>query len=162
MSTIADGKVVSFHYTLTNDKGEVVDTSRDRDEPLPYLHGGQNIVPGLERQLTGKQVGDKLEVTVSPTEGYGERDPALTQQVPKDAFPDDLEIAVGMQFVAQSNAGPVPIWIAAIEGDTITIDQNHPLSGETLHFDVEVVEIRDATDEEKEHGHPHGPEGHQH
>ncbi len=162
MSTIADGKIVTFHYTLTNAAGDVVDTSLNSGEPLPYLHGGMNIVPGLERELTGKSVGDKLNVTVSPADGYGIRDESMTQEVPRDAFPEDVDIQVGMQFVAQSNQGPVPIWIRAVSEEAVLIDQNHPLAGETLHFDVEIVSIREATDEEITHGHPHGPGGHAH
>jgi len=161
MSAVADGKVVTFHYTLTNDAGEVIDSSRG-GSPMPYLHGGQNIVPGLEKELAGKKVGDALKAVVIPEEGYGAHDPELVQDVPRDAFPADAPLEVGMQFMAESPRGPVPLWITDIDGDTITIDQNHPLAGETLHFDVEITEIRDASAEEIQHGHPHGPEGHHH
>jgi FKBP-type peptidyl-prolyl cis-trans isomerase SlyD len=161
MSTVAAGKVVTFHYTLTNDGGEVLDSSRG-GEPMPYLHGAMNIVPGLEKELAGKKVGDALKAVVSPEEGYGKHDPELLQEVGRDAFPTDVALEVGMQFMADTPRGQVPLWISDIDGDMITIDQNHPLAGETLFFDVEIVDIRDATAEEMQHGHPHGPHGHAH
>lgn len=160
--SIEDGKVVQFHYTLTNGEGQVIDSSRERD-PLAYLHGAGNIVPGLESALTDHEAGDSFEATVPPAQGYGEKQGPGPQSVPRDQFPDDMPLQPGMPFMAQTPDGEqVQLWIHAIQGEQVLVDQNHPLAGETLHFDVEVVEIRDATDEEKEHGHPHGPGGQEH
>jgi FKBP-type peptidyl-prolyl cis-trans isomerase SlyD len=158
---IADRCVACFHYTLTNDKGEVLDSSSGR-EPLAYLHGGGNIVPGLEKAMTGHVAGDKFTVDVSPAEGYGVRDPALVQTVPKSAFRGAGKLEPGMQFRADSGRGPMSVVITAIKGDQVTVDGNHPLAGETLHFAVEVAEVRDATGEELSHGHVHGAGGHHH
>jgi len=158
---IAEHCVASFHYTLTNDAGEVLDSSRER-EPLAYLHGSGNIVPGLEKALTGKAVGDKLKVDVTPEEGYGARVPALVQQVPRSAFNGVERIEPGMQFQAESNMGPVTVVITEVKGDEVTVDGNHPLAGETLHFDVEITEVREASAEETQHGHVHGAGGHHH
>jgi len=156
---VAKNKVVSIDYTLKDDAGEVIDSS-EGFEPLFYLHGFDNIVPGLEKALEGKAAGDQVQVSVSPAEGYGERDDSLQQVVPRQAFQgvDDLE--VGMQFRAESDEGQQIVTVAAIEGDEVTVDGNHPLAGETLNFDVTIVEVRDATAEEIEHGHVHGPGGH--
>jgi FKBP-type peptidyl-prolyl cis-trans isomerase SlyD len=158
---VAKNKVVAIDYTLKNDAGEVIDSSEGQ-EPLHYLHGNQNIVPGLEQALEGKASGDRVQVSITPSEGYGERNDALQQVVPREAFQgiDDLE--VGMQFRAESDNGQHIVTITSIDGDEVTVDGNHPLAGETLNFDVTVVEIRDATSEELEHGHVHGPGGHQH
>jgi len=157
--TVADGLVVLFHYTLTDGEGEVIDTSRDRGEPMPYLHGAGNIVPGLERQMVGKKVGDRFTAAVPPAEGYGVATGAR-QQVPRDAFPADAPLHMGMQFASRDDKGQlVPLWIADIQGDTVTITMDHPLSGVTLNFDVEITRIRKPTDDELAHGHPHGPEG---
>jgi FKBP-type peptidyl-prolyl cis-trans isomerase SlyD len=162
MSTIADGKVVSFHYTLTTDAGDTIDSSRERG-PLPYLHGGGNIVPGLEKQLEGLAAGAKIKATVSPAEGYGERGGPPPQPVPRAAFPEGMPVEKGMPVQAQSPDGQtMTLFIDRIEDDTIYVDHNHPLAGETLHFDVEIVEIRDASEQEIAHGHPHGPGGHHH
>jgi FKBP-type peptidyl-prolyl cis-trans isomerase SlyD len=158
---IADGHVVQIHYTLKDDTGVVLDSS-EGDEPLAYLHGADNIVPGLEAKLTGRGVGDRVSVKVAPADGYGER-AGEPQPVPRDAFPDDLELEEGMQFVAEDDDGElVPIWIAGVEGDVVVVDRNHPLAGVTLNFDVQVVDVRDASPEELEHGHPHGAGGHHH
>ncbi len=160
-SIIEAGKVVFFHYTLTNDAGETIDSSRGGN-PLPYLHGAGNIVPGLEKQLTGKAVGDKLQAAVAPEEGYGVRH-GHPMPVPRDQFPQDVDIQPGMQFFAQDPDGnQFPLWIAEVTDETVTVDPNHPLAGENLNFDVEIVSIRDASDEEKEHGHPHLPGMHHH
>lgn len=159
---IADGKVVTIHYTLTNEAGETLDSSRGQD-PLAYLHGARNIVPGLERELLGKSVGERLELRIPPEEGYGAYNPKGVQRVPRDAFPDDVELEPGMQFSAEDESGRgVTIWVASVEGTVVTIDQNHPLAGKVLCFDVSIEAIRDATLEEMSHGHPHGPHGHHH
>jgi len=158
---IANQRVAYIHYTLTNDAGEVLDSSREA-EPLAYLHGAGNIVPGLESALSGKQVGDRLNVKVVPAEGYGERDEALVQEVPRRAFQGISDIKPGMAFTAQSNRGAMRVVVTRVVGDMVTVDGNHPLAGETLNFDVEVTEVRPATEEELSHGHVHGPGGHHH
>jgi FKBP-type peptidyl-prolyl cis-trans isomerase SlyD len=158
---IADRCVAYFHYTLTNDAGDVLDSSDGR-EPLPYLHGKGNIVVGLEKELAGKQAGDKLTVKVSPEEGYGVRNEELVQKVPRRAFQGVANLEPGMQFQAESNMGPVSVVVTAVTGDMVTVDGNHPLAGETLHFAVEITEVREATVEEVLHGHVHGAGGHHH
>lgn len=155
---IADRCVASFNYTLTNDAGEVLDTSNGR-EPLAYLHGAGNIVPGLEKAMEGKSAGETFKVDVAPEEGYGERHDALVQVVPRDAFQGVDDIQPGMQFQAQSNQGVMSVTVTKIEDGQVTVDGNHPLAGETLHFDIEVTEVREATAEELEHGHAHGAGG---
>ncbi len=159
--TIRNDLVVSMHYTLRDDAGEVLDTS-DGGEPLAYLHGHNNIVPGLEEALTGKDVGDKLDVKVSPEQGYGENHAELVQEVPRAAFEGVDEIQPGMRFQAETAAGPRPVIVTTVTDETVTVDGNHPLAGENLHFSVEVVETRDPLPEELEHGHVHGPGGHHH
>lgn len=158
---IAKHKVVSIHYTLTSDEGDILDSS-DGQEPLTYLHGLGNIIPGLESALTGRAVGDKFTVSVAPAEGYGERDDAMVQSVPKNAFQGVEEILPGMQFQAQSPEGMQLVTVIEVEGDDVILDGNHPMAGLNLNFAVEVTEIRDATPEELDHGHVHGPGGHHH
>lgn len=158
---IADQRAVLMHYTLTNDKGDVLDSSQG-NEPLAYLHGAGNIIPGLEKALLGKKAGDKLQVNVSPAEGYGERDERLIQQVPRRAFQGIKDIQPGMTFHAQGDQGPMQVTVKRIAGDMVTVDGNHPLAGESLNFDVEIVEVRPATSEEMSHGHVHGAGGHHH
>jgi FKBP-type peptidyl-prolyl cis-trans isomerase SlyD len=159
---IADGQVVIMQYTLRSDEGEVLDEST-ADEPMAYLHGAENIVPGLEKALTGKSIGFKGKVTVSPEDGYGERDEDdEPDAIPRKAFPADMLIEPGMTFMAEGpNDEHAPIWVVAVEGDKILVDSQHPLAGKTLHFDVEVMSIRAATADELEHGHPHGITGHE-
>ncbi len=154
-------KVVTLNYTLTDNDGNVIDQSSDSS--FAYLHGANNIIPGLENALEGKSAGDSLNVSVTPAEGYGERDPAKTQAVPRNMFPEDTDIEVGMQFHAQGpNGETLVVSVAAVEDDTITVDGNHPLAGVQLNFDVEVIGVREASKEELEHGHVHGPGGHHH
>lgn len=158
---VENGKVASIHYTLTNDAGEVLDSSAGR-EPLAYLHGAGNIVPGLERELQGKVTGASLSVRVEPEDGYGVRR-GQAQAVERGAFPAGVEIETGMMIQAQTEQGEIiPLWVSRIEDDTVWLDQNHPLAGVALNFRVEIVSVRDATDEELDHGHPHGPDGHHH
>lgn len=147
-------RVVSIHYTLTNDQGEVLDSSRER-EPLTYLEGAQNIIGGLETALTEKQQGDQAEVSVEPGDGYGEVNEELVQPVPLSAFEGVEKIEPGMQFQAQTPGGPQIVRVVKVEDENVVIDANHPLAGQTLHFDVEVVETREPTEEEVEHGHVH-------
>jgi FKBP-type peptidyl-prolyl cis-trans isomerase SlyD len=160
-AVIADNMVVLFHYKLTNNDGEVLDASDD-DEPMAYLHGADNIVPGLERAMLNRKVGDKFDVKVAPEEGYGERIDGDTV-VPRDQFPPDAEFEEGMSVVAEGPDGETfPLWIKSIDTDTITLDPNHPFAGVELNFSVEITEVRAASEEEIEHGHPHGPDGHHH
>ena len=158
---IANACVASIHYTLKNDAGEVLDSSDGR-EPLLYLHGAGNIIPGLENALVGKVAGDKVSVSVNPEEGYGLPQDDLVQIVPRESFQGVDQIDVGMRFQADSSQGPMVVTVTAVDEENVTVDGNHPLAGENLNFDAEVVEVRAASDEEKEHGHPHGPGGHQH
>ncbi len=159
--TIADKHIVSIHYTLTDTDGETLDTSSGGD-PLMYLHGAQNIIPGLENALTGKSVGDQVEVTIQPEDAYGEVDSELVQLVPLDAFDGIDDIEPGMQFEARSPEGDAQVVVVQEVNDQgVLIDGNHPLAGQVLHFDVAVEAIRDATEEEISHGHAHAP-GHEH
>lgn len=161
MTQIAKNKVVKIHYVLRDDTGETLDESGE--EPLEYLHGAQNIVPGLEKQLEGKAVGDKLTAVVPPEEGYGPRHKVKAQAIPRSKFPPDAELEKGMGFTMRGDDGrAIPVWITKIQGPTVYVDPNHPLAGATLHFEVEVLEVRDANEEEVAHGHPHGPDGHHH
>jgi len=154
-------KVVTLNYTLTDNEGNVIDQSNDGS--FAYLHGASNIIPGLENALTGKSAGDSLNVAVEPAEAYGERDPSKTQAVPRNMFPEDTDIAVGMQFHAQGPGGEtLVVTVADVAEDTVTVDGNHPLAGMQLNFAVEVMDVRDASAEELDHGHVHGPGGHDH
>ncbi|MBN4079350.1 peptidylprolyl isomerase [Beggiatoa alba] len=159
--TIAENKVVTLHYTLTDNEGTVIDQSDDGS--FLYLHGASNIIPGLENALTGKTSGDELKVTVEPEEGYGVHDEARKESVSREMFPTDSEIEVGTQFHAEGPDGQtITVTVIEVSDDTVTIDGNHPLAGVQLNFDVKVIEVRDASAEELEHGHAHGPEGHHH
>jgi FKBP-type peptidyl-prolyl cis-trans isomerase SlyD len=157
--TVTAGKVVQMHYTLTSSEGEVIDSSEGR-EPMAYLHGAQNIVPGLERQLDGTSVGDHIDAVVTPAEGYGDRNPDATHVLPKSAFPEDFPFAVGTPLQLQAESGQVlQCFIVAIKDDQVMVDANHMLAGVTLNFSVDIVGIRDATDEEKSQGHVNGVDG---
>ena len=157
---IEKNKVAQIEYTLTDDKGEVMDASSGN--PLAYLHGHSNLIPGLEKELEGKTTGDKFKITVPANEAYGERVEALIQTVPSEMFQGVDNLEVGMRFEAQSEQGMHSVEITAMEGDQVTVDGNHPMAGLELTFDVEVKDVRDATEEEIEHGHAHGAGGHQH
>ncbi|HXA53487.1 MAG TPA: peptidylprolyl isomerase [Solirubrobacteraceae bacterium] len=154
---IADNDVVTFHYTLKGDTDEVIDSSAG-GEPLAYLHGRGNIVPGLERELTGKSVGDRLQVRVPAAQGYGEYDRALVQKVPRRALKGIDNLRVGLRL----QTGHQAVTVKHIAGDMITLDGNHPLAGQDLNFDVEITAVRPATEEELAHGHVHGDGGHHH
>lgn len=159
-TVVEDEKVVVFHYTLTNNEGEVIESSHD-GEPLAYLQGVGQIVPGLEKAMEGKKAGDKFNVQVPPEQGYGLAEGPGPQPVERSAFPPDAELHEGMMFAAEMPDGSqMPLWVTEIDGDNVMVDGNHPLAGETLNFDVEVVSVRDALEEELSHGHAHGPEGH--
>lgn len=159
--TIKENSAVSFHYTLTDDAGAQIDSSAGQ-APLAYLHGAGNIIPGLEKALEGKAVGDQLKVSVSAEEGYGPVQPELIQDVPRSAFQGIETIEVGMQFEAQTGQGAVPVTVTAVTDETVTVDGNHPLAGKSLNFDVTIEAVRDATKEELDHGHIHGPGGQEH
>lgn len=154
---ITKDSVASIHYTLRDDSGKVLDTSSGR-EPLHYLHGAGNLIPGMEEGLEGKAKGDKFQLKIAPEKGYGVKDDKLIQKVPRSAF-GNQQIEKGMQF--QTNHGGI---VTVIETglENITVDGNHPLAGVQLHFDVEVMGVRKASDEELAHGHVHGPGGHHH
>lgn len=162
-TTIQSGKVVDLSYSLKNSKGDLLDQA-DAKDPFTYLHGAQQIVPGLENALEGLKAGDKKDVQVAPEEGYGIRSDDLRIIVNRSQFPAGVELEAGMQFEAKG--GPdgeaMAFRIEAINGDKIHLDGNHPLAGETLHFSVEVLKVRDATEEEMDHGHAHGGDGHHH
>lgn len=154
-------KVVAIHYKLTSSDGQTLDSSEGND-PLHYLHGFGNIIPGLEEELEGKKEGDKLSVTIPPEKAYGVRNDQNMLQVKKDQFEGVEEVKIGMQVQTQSEKGVQLFTVSKMFGDTVILDGNHPLAGETLSFDVEVMDIRDASKEELEHGHVHGPGGHHH
>ena len=153
---VEEHAVVLIHYVLTNNDKEVLDSSEGQD-PLAYLHGTGHLIPGLETQLLGKVAGDKLNVTVQPGDGYGEFNKELVQTVPRDVFEGVESIEPGMQFQTsnEGGSGGEAITVVSVENDEVTIDGNHPLAGETLHFAVDIIEVREATAEELEHGHVH-------
>lgn len=158
---IANNCVASFHYTLTDSTGKVLDTSEGQ-EPLSYLHGAGNIIPGLENALLGKTTGDKLNVAVNAAEAYGERDNSMVQELDANMFSGIDKIEVGMEFHAETEQGLQVVTVTKVEGDQVTIDGNHPLAGVNLNFDVEITEVREASEEEITHGHAHGAGGHHH
>ena len=158
---IAKDKVVSIEYTLRDNSGNILDSSNGGD-PLAYLHGNGNLIPGLESQLEGKSANESLKVTVDPVDGYGEFDAAQIVNVPKDQFTGVTDLAVGMQFTASGPDGERLVTVTKIEHNTVTVDGNHPLAGQTLNFDVKILEVREATAEELSHGHVHGAGGHHH
>lgn len=158
---ISKNSVVTLNYTLKNDQGEVLDESQDGS--FLYMHGAGGIIPGLEGQLEGKSAGDSFSAHIEPADGYGERDDSMVQVVPRDMFDKDHPIEVGTQFHAESPEGEMlTVTVTNIEGDDITVDGNHPLAGIALNFDVKIADIREASAEEIEHGHAHGPDGHHH
>lgn len=152
---IQDNAVVSIHYTLTNESGDLLDSSSGKD-PLKYLHGAGNIIPGLENELVDCKVGDTKQVTVQPKDGYGETDEGLLKKLPRDAFTGIEKVEEGMEFQARGDDGQAQyVVVAKVEEDGITVDANHPLAGQILNFDVSVEEVREATQEELDHGHVH-------
>lgn len=159
---IGKNKVVAIDYTLTNPEGQVLDTSKGA-QPLTYLHGVGGIIPGLEAALDGKTKGEQLTVTIAPEQAYGTRNEQMVQEVPRKMFQGVAEIQPGMQFRAQGPQGQQQVvTVVGVSPETIKIDANHPLAGVTLKFDVSVMDVREATQEELAHGHVHGPGGHQH
>lgn len=161
MTKITQNSVVSLDYTLTNDAGDILDKSENGQ--FVYLHGTNNIIPGLEKALDGKSLNDEFKATIEADDAYGHKDDSKRQVVGREMFEADSPIEEGTQFHAQSPEGEMlMITIAEVNGDEITIDGNHPLAGERLHFDVKVSAIREASEEEISHGHVHGEGGHQH
>ncbi len=160
---ISENKVVLIHYNLKDDKGETLDSS-EANGPLAFIQGIGNMIIGLEEALEGKSAGDKFNTTVEPEKAYGIRTEENVHVVPLSGFEadGDEKLVPGMQVRVETNDGIMLADVAKIEGEDVTLDLNHPLAGETLHFDVEVVEVRDATKEELDHGHAHGPGGHHH
>ncbi|WP_323841704.1 MULTISPECIES: peptidylprolyl isomerase [unclassified Moraxella] len=161
MTIIAKDTVVKFNYTLTNNQGEVLDQSHG--EPLAYLHGHHNIIPGLEGQMEGKSAGDKFVAVIAPSDAYGEYLAEAVQSVPRTNFQGVDNIEVGMQFQSQTDDGHVMlVTVKEVTDEEVVVDGNHPLAGQELTFDVEIVEVRAATADEIAHGHAHGAGGHHH
>ncbi|WP_447970474.1 FKBP-type peptidyl-prolyl cis-trans isomerase [Nitrospira sp. M1] len=160
--TIEKHSVVSMHYTLKDNDGNVLDRS-ESSKPLTYLHGAGNIIPGLEKALAGKVENDSLTVKIEPTEGYGEVNPELVKTIERAAFEGVETLEPGMTFEAKAPDGASQqITVTKVEGDDVTIDINHPLAGVTLNFDIQIVGVREATKEELDHGHTHDGDGHDH
>ena len=155
---IADKKVASFHYILSNGDGEQIESSRER-QPMTYLHGAHNIIPGLEKALAGKAAGDQFQVTIPPADAYGERRSDQVQRIPAKHFRDAKHLKPGRMVSIQTRRGPVQATVVKVGRFNVDVDANHPLAGQTLPFDVEVTDVRDATAEEISHGHVHGPGG---
>jgi FKBP-type peptidyl-prolyl cis-trans isomerase SlyD len=159
--TIGDDSVVSFHYTLRDDTGTFNESSAN-GSPVVYLHGRNNIVPGLEKELAGKKSGDKLTATVAPEDGYGQRNENAVQRVPLKHLATRGPISVGQMVVVNTRDGGRQARVLKVGHFNVDLDLNHPLAGRTLTFDIEIVDVRRATEEERAHGHAHGPHGHGH
>ena len=157
----AANMIVTMHYTLTDDEGEVLDSSA-KGEPLTYLHGQGNIIPGLEKAIEGTEVGHKSHISVSAAEGYGEKNPQLVFDAPRQHFPPDLKLEPGIRVYAEGPNGSLSFLVVELTQDGAILDGNHPLAGKNLHFDIEITDIRSATPEEIAHGHAHGADGHDH
>jgi len=160
--TIANNKIVTIHYKLVDaQSGDLIESSKDRPA-MAYLHGANNLIPGLEKALEGKKVGDEFEVTIAPEDAYGEHSENGVHKVPLEELKDLEKIEVGMVLTAQTENGPANLQVTEVSETEVTVDANHPLAGKTLIFSVSVEAVRDASAEELEHGHAHGPEGHHH
>ena len=151
-------RVVRMHYTLRDERGATLESSRGSD-PLSYLHGSGQIIPGLERALQGATAGTRAEITVAPCDAYGESDPSARMRVPLEDFPSGLELAPGAEIQAETPEGPLSFLVVSVDGEAALLDANHPLAGKTLTFDVEILDVRDATADEIAHRHVHGPGG---
>jgi FKBP-type peptidyl-prolyl cis-trans isomerase SlyD len=158
---ISKGKVASIHYALKDTAGEVLESSKGQ-APLDYLHGYGNIIVGLEKALEGKAAGEKIQAVIPPEDGYGIREESLVKTLPLSNFQNQNEVEVGAQFQAETSEGPRLATVTHVDDQNVTVDLNHPLADQTLSFDIDVIEVREATEEEVSHGHVHGPEGHGH
>lgn len=158
---VAQHTVVTIDYTLKNGEGTLLDTSDGR-EPLVYLHGVGALIPGLEKEMEGKEKGNQFNTVIQPDDAYGTRKEELVKVVSKEGFQGDEELKVGMQVQLETDHGPSIAVVSNIENENVTLDLNHPLADMTLHFDVSIKDVRQATDEEISHGHVHGPGGHHH
>lgn len=158
---VAENKVVSFHYTLTSKEGVKLESSREGDA-MSYLHGAGNIIPGLEDAMSGRVAGDIYSVTIPPEQAYGVRSAANIQRIPLKRLGKNFKARPGQVLNLQTNQGPVQVTVVKVGKFNIDVDANHPLSGATLTFEVEITEVRDATEEEISHGHVHGPGAHDH
>jgi FKBP-type peptidyl-prolyl cis-trans isomerase SlyD len=158
---IGKNKVVGIDYKLTDGSGKLIDSSENHG-PLYYIQGTGSLIPGLELALEGKTSGEKMVVKIEAKDGYGERNDALCQSVPRSQFESAEGLEVGMQFEVETEQGELVVSVTKIEGDTVTVDGNHPLAGMELHFDVTIKEVREASAEELAHGHVHGEHGHHH
>lgn len=161
---VGSGKVVGIYWTVKDEQGELLDSNRRGGKPMSVLHGAHNILPALERALEGKLKDDFVQVTLAPADAYGERDPAKFKKVPRASFPAGVKLEPGMRF---SGKDPVEgstrnVLVVAADDQEVTIDEGHPLAGQTLSFEITVCGVRAATPEELQHGHPHGPGGHHH
>jgi len=154
-------KVVFFHYRLSDDAGAELEDSHGR-KPLAILFGHRNIIPGLETAMAGHAAGDRFTVIVPPDQGYGERRENFTQRVPKKYFPDPEHLKPGVTTHLRTQEGYRSVTVMKVGSSVVDVDLNHPMAGKTLHFDIEVTEVRDAAPEELEHGHVHGDGGHEH
>ena len=158
---ITQNSVVTFHYTLSGEQGETLESTRESD-PMLYLHGAGNIIPGLEKAMDGREAGDTFSVTISPEEAYGPRVPGKVQRVPAKHFPQPQKLRAGQRVRLNTRRGPMQAVVLKVGRFNVDIDANHPLAGRTLTFDVEIIDVRDATAEEMAHRHAHGPGGAQH
>ncbi len=155
---IAKDVVVIYNYTLKTDSEEIV--GKEEGLQTPYLHGFDNIFPKVEEEMEGKKVGDRLSITLAPKDGFGEKNPTTPQEVPRDAFPEDADMEEGAMFHLETPDGEVlPFWLAKVEKNSVFLDSNHPLAGQTIHFEIEITGLRDAKPDELAHGHPHGVDG---
>lgn len=161
---ITQDTVVTLHYVLKDKEGNIVDQSNEERGPLSILQGHGNIIPGLEEELQGKMKGESFTAVVEPLKAYGEYNDALVHQVPLSGFraEGDEQLQEGMQVQVETNQGPAVALVTKIDGEEVTLDLNHALAGETLYFDIEVVDVRQAEEDEIAHGHAHGPHGHHH
>lgn len=160
---VGEGTVVAIYYTLTDDDGNTIDSNKGAERPLIFLQGAGNIVPGLDKALLGAKRGSTVKVDLTPEEGYGPIDDAKLERVPRTNFPEDLDLRPGAVLTGRTPDGlEQRVRIGAIEGEEVVLDHNHPLAGKSLHFEIYVYGVREATDDEREHKHAHGPGGHQH
>jgi FKBP-type peptidyl-prolyl cis-trans isomerase SlyD len=158
---IENNKVVGIEYTLKDKDGVVIDTNAGSGEPLTFIQGLGTIVPGLERAMNGKTLGESFDVEIKAVDGYGEYDPERSRRVPRSVV-GDMKVEVGMMLQATGPEGASVVTVSEVTDEDIVIDGNHPMAGKDLFFSIKVAEIRDATEEELSHGHAHGPDGHHH